>query len=91
MVVEYLEQYHPSVADRFLEEVFAAFEKLAEMPGLGSPKQFGLPELSGIRSWAVASFRNYLVFYKTTDEAIIILAVVHGARNVRQLLRERLA
>jgi toxin ParE1/3/4 len=72
-----------------VEAAFAAFDDLAAMPGMGSPKQFRSARLAKIRSWSVPGFRNYLIFYEATDDAIIVRAVTHGARNVRRLLRER--
>src|SRR5438067_12719 len=88
-IVKYLEQSSVEIANRFVDSVFAAFDDLAIMPGKGSPKRFRIARLSGVRSWAVPGFRNHLIFYHSTDEAIIVLAVLHGARNVREVLRGR--
>jgi toxin ParE1/3/4 len=88
-IVAYLEQSSVAVADRFIDSVFGAFDDLAGWPGKGSPKQFRYRRLSGIRSWVVPGFRNHIIYYQTTDDAIIILAVTHGARNVQAILRQR--
>jgi plasmid stabilization system protein ParE len=88
-ILTYLEQHSIEVADRFIGAVSATFEDLALMPGKGSPKQLRLSRLVGVRSWAVTGFASYLIFYQTTAEAIVILGVIHGARNVRELLRQR--
>jgi toxin ParE1/3/4 len=88
-IMVYLEQSSLPVADRFIEAAFNAFDDLAEWPGKGSPKQFRYRLLRGIRSWAVPGFPNHLIYYQTADDAIIILAVIHGARNVEAVLRER--
>ena len=88
-IVAYLEGASTSAADRFVESVFAALDDLAAMPGLGSPKRFRVAGITGVRSWWVPAFKKYLIFYQVTDEAIIVLAVVHGARNIRKLLRNR--
>ena len=88
-ILLYLEQHSIEVADRFISSAWATLEYLAQMPGMGSPKDFRSTVLKGIRSWAVRGFANYLVFYQTTADAIVILAIVHGARNVRALLKAR--
>jgi plasmid stabilization system protein ParE len=89
-IIARLEQSSLAVADRFAESVFAAFDDLAVMPGMGSPKHFRLPRLTGLRSWAVPGFPNHLIYYLTTDEAIIIYGVLHGARNIPAVLKDRL-
>lgn len=89
-IVVRLEQNSRAIADRFVESAFAAFDDLASMPGKGSPKFFRLPRLAGLRSWGVPGFPNHLIYYLTTDEAIIIYGVLHGARDVPKVLRSRL-
>ena len=89
-IVVSLEQNSRAIADRFLETAVAAFDDLAAMPGMGSPKAFRIPRLLGFRSWAVPGFRNHLIHYLTTDEAIIIYGVLHGARDVPNVLKDRL-
>ncbi len=77
-VVAYLERTSLAVADRFIEAAFRAFDQLAEMPGIGSPKQFGKTGPKGVRSWAVPGFPNHLIYYQVHAEAVIVLAVLHG-------------
>ena len=88
-VLRYLERRSVAIADRFIHSVFEAFDDLAAMPGKGSPKGFRLPGLSGLRSWSVPGFPNHLIYYLTTDEAIIIFAVIHGAHDIPSVLRDR--
>jgi plasmid stabilization system protein ParE len=47
-------------------------------------------QLAGIRSIPVAGFRKYLIFHRLEpDGAIRVLAVVHGARDLRKILMRR--
>jgi toxin ParE1/3/4 len=85
----YLERDSLAVADRFVSAAFAAFQEIADMPGRGSPKQFRARRLTGLRSWPVPGFLNHLIFYRVTDEAVIIIGVVHGARDTERVLRTR--
>lgn len=86
-IVVHLDQRSPAAADRFVDAAFAGFERVREMPGIGSPKSFRRPTLVGVRSWAVPGFPNHLIYYQTKDDAIVVLAVLHGARNVRMVLK----
>ena len=87
-VFQYLTERSPDAADRFIDKAEATLADLAEMPGKGSPKHYrGV--LSGVRSWPIQGFRNYLVLYRPVAGGIEVLAVVHGARRLSHLLRER--
>jgi plasmid stabilization system protein ParE len=77
-------------AIRFFDAVENAITSLRSMPGRGSPKAFRDPRLSGIRSLGIGGFPNHLVLYKLRGSEAYVLAVVHGARNYRRLLRGRL-
>ena len=88
-IVIWLEQRSTVIADRFLESALAAFDDLAAMPGKGSPKTFARSRVTGVRSWSVPGFPNHLIYYLTHPDAIVVLAVLHGARNVRAVLKGR--
>jgi plasmid stabilization system protein ParE len=88
-IVTWLEQHSVAVADRFVGSAFAAFDDLAAMPGKGSPKTYPRSQIVGVRSWPVPGFPNHLIYYQTRPDAIIVLAVLHGARNVRAVLKDR--
>jgi plasmid stabilization system protein ParE len=88
-IVVYLEQSSIALADRFIASTFAAFDELAAMPGMGSPKQFADPKLSGVRSRAVPGFPNHLIYYLVHPDAVVIVAILHGARDVGAILSGR--
>lgn len=77
------------VADRFLSAAFAAINDLAAAPGLGSPKRYRGTTSAGIRSWWIPGFKAYIIYYRTTNDALVVLAILHGRRNVGAVLRER--
>jgi toxin ParE1/3/4 len=58
------------------------------MPDLGRARSFMRPGLSGLRSFRVAGFRNYLVFYRTSPCGIDIVRVLHGARDLDTLFAD---
>jgi toxin ParE1/3/4 len=67
-------------ADRLLRAAEETFAFIAENPDIGSERSFR--RLVGIRSRAVAGFKNYLVFYQVCGDAVVILRVLHGMRNL---------
>ena len=51
--VEYLDdQATPEVSDRYLASVNAAFDQLAQMPGMGAPREHLNRRLGGLRTGA---------------------------------------
>ncbi|MGA2496245.1 MAG: type II toxin-antitoxin system RelE/ParE family toxin [Tepidisphaeraceae bacterium] len=88
-IVDYLRRESPAVALRFAESAETTFTKLAEFPGMGSPKDFRSVKLRGIRSWPITEFPNHLIFDRAQTEAIEVLAVLHGARRISRILRDR--
>jgi len=52
---------------------------------MGVKRNFIRSELSGVRSWTVTGFENYLIFYRPVEGGIEILRVVHGARDLENL------
>ena len=88
-ILAYLASNSLSAADRFADAVAPTLDALAAMPGKGSLKSFRHPELSDIRSWNVAGFRDYLILYRPIAGGIQVLAIVHGARDLPSLLNGR--
>jgi plasmid stabilization system protein ParE len=65
----------PRVAVRFLLEMRAVFETIAESPS-------GFPEVHrDIRRCRVLAFPAYSVFYRVLPDAVVITAVFHGHRR----------
>src|SRR5947209_4264737 len=78
---------HLDAAVRFLDAVDDAVRKLARMPGMGAPRDFDLPT-KNLRSWPIKGFRNFLIFYRFSDERIEIIRIVHGAQDITAELSE---
>ncbi len=73
-----------SAADELENEFFIAFEKLARRPGMGHMRS-DLPE-HDLRFWPVGS---YLVAYREHMATLQIVAVLHGSRDVPEVIRKR--
>lgn len=89
-IAGYISARSLDAGDRFIETAMATFESLAEMPGMGPRIAEEDEPLGHIRKWIVPSFRNYLVFYQILEDAIEVVAVLHGARDIQRILRDRL-
>jgi plasmid stabilization system protein ParE len=82
-------EHNPSAAERFVELLPLTLAGLAVMPGKGSHKSFRNPRLADVRTWRVRGFPNFLICYRPIEDGIEVLAITHGARDVRRLLSER--
>ncbi len=71
-----------NASDRFIAATEAAYKRLAEMPGLGVPRDYNNPIYAGMRMWPVPGFRKYLIFYQPDEDYIEIIRVLHGARDL---------
>jgi toxin ParE1/3/4 len=49
------------------------------------PCRFGLAELRNIRRMSISGFPKHLVFYRVEDREVLILRVLHGARDLESL------
>jgi len=77
-------------AERFLQVTEEAMQQLAEAPLLGSVRRFRRTDLSGIRTWPLTDFKNYVIHYRPMSDGILVIRVLHGARRVEKLLVEGL-
>jgi plasmid stabilization system protein ParE len=71
-------------ADRLQDEFFEAFEELARHPGLGHTRR-DLTD-KDVRFWPVGS---YFVVYRKISSQVQIVAVLHGSRDIPEIIRKR--
>ncbi len=84
----YEEQASLETALRFLDAAQASFEDLLRMPGSGVRRETGNLALQNLRQWRVRGFEAILIFYQVTEEALFIVRVLHGARDLDAILDE---
>ena len=84
----YLALENPNASAMFREALEATYTLLSTMPKIGSTRDFHNPRLSGLRMFPVKGFENYLIFYQPTDEGLLIVRVLHGARDIVTLFKE---
>ena len=85
---EYIGRENPGAAVRFLAAAEETFRQLLATPGLGRVREYLDPRPTGLRSWRIGGFENWLVFYRPVEDEIEVVRVLHGARYLGPLLAE---
>lgn len=63
-----------------------ALIRIAKNPRSGTLCNFKVEELGRVRWVPVAGFPKYLVFYQFHESELVILHIIHGARDLESLL-----
>ncbi|MEW5819730.1 MAG: type II toxin-antitoxin system RelE/ParE family toxin [Cyanobacteriota bacterium] len=79
---DYISLDNPAAARNLMIEFKEAFEKFVTMPKLGH-KRKDLTK-KDVRFWSV---KSYLIIYQIREEAIVILRVLSGFRDIATLLK----
>jgi toxin ParE1/3/4 len=77
----YIQKDHPSAAIRFLDAARREFEFLAGNPELGERCRFRNPKAADVRMWLIHGFKNYVIFYRPTENGVEIVRVLHAAQD----------
>lgn len=76
----------PRAAERFEASVRRECDLLAAFPHLGRARGFRAPDLRGLRSRPISGFGSWLLFYRVESNAIEVVRVLHGARDLPRAL-----
>ena len=81
-IIEYVAAENPQAAARIGAAIHDALGQLAAMPEMGHTR----PDLTArpLKFWAVFS---YLIAYDPASAPLTVIAILHGARDLEQLLR----
>lgn len=74
------------VALRFYDAADATFSFLAHNPEIGVLRESKNPAFAGIRVWRIDGFEKHLVFYRTVEDGVEIVRVLHGHRDLDSIL-----
>jgi toxin ParE1/3/4 len=87
--VWYAENADVQTTDRFLNAVDSTASLLARQPDSGLRTFVQKPEIKGIRRFPLLDgFESIILFYLPLTEGIELVRVVHGNRDLDQLLTE---
>jgi plasmid stabilization system protein ParE len=83
----YIAENSESAADRVEQAIYDACLFLAEGPLRGHTR----PDLTlrPLRFWTLNRYPNYTVVYRPYTAPLQIVAVLHGKRNIRRILKQR--
>lgn len=85
-IFEYLARESVATADRFLQQVDSTLNRLSESPGIGARYLTDEPELAELRCAQVSRFKNHLIFYRADSGELLVVRVLHAARDLDALL-----
>jgi plasmid stabilization system protein ParE len=76
-----------AAAERVEMEVLATCHRLARHPRMGTKRQdiTVLP----VRFWTVTKFPNYVIVYRPETIPLQVVAVLHGRRDLKEVLEKR--
>ena len=82
----YAVQASLDVALRFIDSAHRTIDRIAEMPEKARIREFHHSRLFGIRAWPVDGFPMHRIFYRVDNDAVRIVRVLHGARDIDNIL-----
>ena len=84
----YIAAEREEAADRFLEALADALQRLSDLPGIGRERLTDSLRLAGIREWPLKGFEKHIIFYRFVDDRIDVLRILHAARDIDAVLLE---
>jgi toxin ParE1/3/4 len=76
----------PEVAVRFRDAVRRTVQSLRLHPLIGPRYTSSNPQFQNLRSWPVAGFEGIRIYYLLDEDAIDVLRILHGKRDVKRFL-----
>ena len=84
-IVTRIADANPDAADRFCDAVESSLALLSRNPEAG--RLAGFPSVREVRRWGIPGFRNYIVFYHPRPDGLLLVRLLHGARELPPLVR----
>jgi plasmid stabilization system protein ParE len=84
----YVADDNDDAAYRVTQAIYDACEFVAKQPFLGHSRK----DLTkrALRFWVVTPYPNYAIVYRPETTPVQVVAVLHGKRDVRRILKNRL-
>jgi plasmid stabilization system protein ParE len=77
----------PEIALRFREAVRRTIQSLRQNPHVGPQYSSSNPRIQNLRSWPVAGFEAIQIYYTLAADAMHIIRILHGKRDLRRILQ----
>ena len=82
---EYIRQRNPRAALRFLAAAEAISRQVAFMPGIGERFETDNALYQDLRWVPISGFPSHIVYYKPLADGVVIIRVIHAARDVDRI------
>ena len=82
----YIADHNEDAADRVEQSIYDACAFVAESP-LQGHSRLDLTTRS-LRFWTLTRYPNYTVVYRPETVPLQVVAVLHGKRNIRRILKQ---
>ncbi|EGW39310.1 type II toxin-antitoxin system RelE/ParE family toxin [Desulfosporosinus sp. OT] len=82
-IKEFIERDSEYYAIEFTGRIIEMVEKLSDFPNLGRK----VPEVEDEKIREIV-FHNYRLIYKLSDESILVLAIIHAARDLNNMKQQ---
>lgn len=79
-ICDYIAEGNPDAADRLDQQIHRAIQLLAKFPGMGHTR----PDVQDKR-YLFRAVGNYVIAYRLEKKELVVVRVVHGARDFRKL------
>jgi plasmid stabilization system protein ParE len=83
----FIAEHSRDAANRVELEIVASCRRLARHPLMGTKRQ-DITSLS-LRFWTVTKFPNYVIVYRPETAPLLVVAVLHGKRDLKEILEAR--
>jgi toxin ParE1/3/4 len=86
---DYLEEQSDlETAWRFFAGVQESFERIEQMPFIGSPRRFRSSRIRELRQWPVSGFEDFLIFYRVVSDRVDVHRILHGKRDLEAIFEK---
>jgi toxin ParE1/3/4 len=83
--IDHYVDHAPEQIEKLLAAIDSAMRSISRSPGLGSPMFAEQLDVPGLRFQPIKGF-PYAVFYVELDEELVVVRVLHHARDIASLL-----
>lgn len=83
----FIAEHSREAAGRVESEIVGTCRRLARYPFMGTRRQDITP--LPLRFWSVTKFPNYVIVYRPETAPLEVVAVVHGKRDLKEVLERR--
>jgi len=73
------------LAERWENAVTSAVSRVIKNPASGAPCKFRSAELRNVKRTTIRGFPKHLLFYRIRGAEVLVLRIVHGARDLEKL------